>query len=146
MIIRDVRIWELRKIEELEKEIFELDAYPYEYLYYLYWNSDYFKVAVDNDEIVGYIIGEIVRDSSHVITIAVVEGYRRQGIGSNLLNSFIEYSIKKGVKRVYLEVSNKRDDAIRFYHKHGFREIGYIHRYYRDGSDAYVMEKNLRMD
>jgi len=92
MIIRDVRMWELRKIEELEREIFELDAYPYEYLYYLFWNSDYFKVAVDNDEIIGYIIGEIVGDSSHIITIAVVEGYRRRGIGSNLLNSFIEYS------------------------------------------------------
>jgi len=140
---RFVRLEDIKFIHELEKRIFGIDAYSYDFLCYLYIYSDFFEVSCLGNRIVGYIIGEIKDGWGHIITIAVVEEYRRRGIGSRLLKDFIEYAKSKGVYDIYLEVSTKRVDAIRFYEKHGFKKSGFIPDYYRDGSDAYVMRRRI---
>jgi len=141
--IRRVSVSDLETIADMEREIFGESSYPINYLAELYLNADYFMVATAGDWIVGYIIGRLERRVAHILSIAVREGYRRRGIGSMLLKSFIEYAIRRGALRVYLEVSDRNEAAINFYLKHGFRVVDRIRRYYPDGSDALVMDMPL---
>ncbi len=141
--IRRVSVSDLETIADMEREIFGESSYPINYLAELYLNADYFMVATVGDWIVGYIIGRLERRVAHILSIAVREGYRRRGIGSMLLKSFIEYAIRRGALRVYLEVSDRNEVAINFYLRHGFRVVDRIRRYYPDGSDALVMDMPL---
>ena len=81
----------------------------------------------------------------HLISIAVLEEYRRRGIGSELLRRTIETArADNNIVSVYLEVRVSNEPAIRLYEKFGFRKARIIRAYYRDGEDAYVMVLRLR--
>lgn len=55
--------------------------------------------------------------------IAVVEGVRRQGVGSRLMTSVEQLARELGVKRVQLEARAFNVDAIRFYEALGFTTV-----------------------
>jgi len=80
------------------------------------------------------------RRVGHLISIAVLEEYRGQGIGKALLAETIralrEYY---SVESIYLEVRVSNERAIGLYRRFGFRVGRRIPYYYRDGEDAYVM-------
>lgn len=84
------------------------------------------------------------RRVGHLVSIAVLPGYRRRGIGSALLAETIR--VMRDVYRVeaiYLEVRVSNRPAISLYEKFGFRKARVIRGYYSDGEDAYVMVKRL---
>ncbi len=75
----------------------------------------------------------------HLISIAVLEEYRRRGVGTLIMcKSLLELS-RRNVKLVVLEVRKSNAVAIRFYERFGFKRLYTIHQYYPDGEDAYVM-------
>jgi len=81
----------------------------------------------------------------HVISIAVLQEYRRRGIGSALMSEALKIFEKKyDVDSVYLEVRVSNQPAINMYEKFGFVKARRIRGYYRDGEDAYVMVKRLK--
>ncbi|MFP3307683.1 MAG: N-acetyltransferase [Acidilobus sp.] len=81
----------------------------------------------------------------HVISIAVLQEYRRRGIGSALMSEALKLFEKKyDVDSVYLEVRVSNQPAINMYEKFGFVKARIIRGYYRDGEDAYVMVKRLK--
>ncbi len=80
----------------------------------------------------------------HVISIAVLQEYRKKGIGTALLKEAIsKMKSLYNTEAVYLEVRVTNYDAISLYKKMGFEEVRIIKEYYRDGEDAYVMVKKL---
>ena len=84
------------------------------------------------------------RRVGHLVSIAVLPGYRRRGIGSSLLRETIR--AVRDVYRaeaLYLEVRVSNTPAIRLYEKFGFRKVRRITAYYADGEDAYVMVKRF---
>ncbi len=66
--------------------------------------------------------------------IAVVPRERRRGVARALLEHAPQ-------GRMLLEVSADNEAALAFYGREGFTEIDRRRRYYRDGSDAIVMER-----
>ena len=52
--------------------------------------------------------------------MVVIPSERRKGYGSKLLRSAIEYSSKKGCKRVTLLTDSSNKKAQKFYSRHGF--------------------------
>ena len=81
----------------------------------------------------------------HVISIAVLQEYRRRGIGSALMSEALNiFEEKYDVDSVYLEVRVSNQPAINMYEKFGFVKARIIRGYYRDGEDAYVMVKRLK--
>ena len=75
----------------------------------------------------------------HVVSIAVIDEYRKKGIG----NALVEESVN-GVKiqkcdEFYLEVRCSNNEAVRLYEKLGFVIKQQLNAYYRDGEDAYLM-------
>ncbi len=85
------------------------------------------------------------RPVGHLVSIAVMPGYRRRGIGKALLAETIRVMKEVyNVDSIYLEVRVSNAPAISLYEKFGFKKVRIIYAYYDDGENAYVMVKRLR--
>lgn len=113
-----------------------------------------FIVAESQRCVVGYIMCRIDHGFSdlrklrfakkgHIISVAVLPDYRKQGIGQSLAEQAISALSVLHVDECYLEVRMSNYDAINLYRKMNFQITRTIPRYYFDGSDAYVMTKAL---
>jgi ribosomal-protein-alanine N-acetyltransferase len=64
-------------------------------------------------------------------------------IGSDLLEFALDKIKKEKVTKVRLEVRIENDQAIKFYEHFKFENIGILEDYYDDGSNAYLMVREL---
>ncbi|HEY1658215.1 MAG TPA: N-acetyltransferase [Candidatus Sulfotelmatobacter sp.] len=92
----------------------------------------------------GFIVaeGESHQDG-HIITIDVLSAVRRFGVGSLLLRSAEQRLRSVGCRTVELEAAVDNLSALAFYKRHGYHVVRVSPRYYSNGVDALVMEKNL---
>ena len=60
-----------------------------------------------------------------------------------LLESLLEELGKRGIRTLFLEVSDANRAAQNLYEKLGFERIGLRERYYSDGTSALVLSKGL---
>ena len=85
-------------------------------------------VAVDGDEIVGWCdISPGKREGfTHCGTLGMglIRGYRRQGIGTRLMERTMEAAKARGVERIQLEVYASNKPAVSLYEKRGFAHEG----------------------
>lgn len=75
----------------------------------------------------------------HVVSVAVLDEYRKKGIGKALVEESINGVKIKKCDEFYLEVRCSNNDAVRLYEKLGFVIRQQLNAYYRDGEDAYLM-------
>lgn len=98
------------------------------------------KCNESHNPIVGYICLWVLLNEVHILNLATIPDFRRQGVATSLMNFCIEFSIQAGVKALTLEVRKSNLPAISFYKKYGFEPKGIRPRYYSDNfEDAYVM-------
>lgn len=113
-----------------------------------------FVVAEQDGKLVGYILCRIetglsglerlgISKKGHVISIAVLPQYRRQGIAAALMEEAMKNMVHYKAKECYLEVRVGNGEAVNLYQKLGFKISKTIREYYMDGEDAYVMSKKL---
>lgn len=103
-------------------------------------------IAKMSDEIVGFIDYMVTFDNCSICRIAVKKAYQNKGIGTLLINKMISYLAKYSeakVNTIALEVSEKNENAIKFYLKNGFVKVAVKEHYYDDGSDAYYLLRRL---
>jgi ribosomal-protein-alanine N-acetyltransferase len=141
IIIRPYEFDDSRAILEMEEAIFH-EPNPLLYAMIESRPVDGFIVAEENGELCGYLLGTLLMDEARILLIAVKEGRRRMGIGSRLVNEYVE-SIKGRASMVRLEVRSNNLAAQTFYFKLGFRFIGMVSNYYRNGDNAYIMVKPM---
>jgi len=102
--------------------------------------SNIYLVAKNNNEVIGYTGIVKKNKSGHITTIAVRSDFKRKKIGTLLLISLIRKAIKRGIKRLFLEVRQSNIIAQKFYERFNFFTAGKIRRYYSDsGEDALIM-------
>jgi ribosomal-protein-alanine N-acetyltransferase len=90
--------------------------------------------------IVGFIGVWLLPDEAHIVTVAVRETHRRQGIGELLVISAIEMAQDRNQNLVTLECRVTNEAALALYEKYGFQQVGLRPRYYSDNhEDAYVL-------
>jgi [SSU ribosomal protein S18P]-alanine acetyltransferase (EC 2.3.1.128) len=154
--IRNARLDDIDEIVKINR--FTL---PENYPYYFFvehireWGEAFF-VALVEGSVVGYIMPRIETGFSnlksfiplvkkgHVVSIAVLENYRRRGIGKQLLLSSMQKMREAyGAEEVYLEVRVSNYPAISLYEKLGYRKVKLLKHYYADGEDAYLMANSL---
>lgn len=93
--------------------------------------------------ITGFIGVWMLPDEAHIVTIAVRDSHRRQGIGEMLLIAGLDLARERTQPLVTLEVRVSNDAAIRLYEKYGFEQVGLRPRYYSDNrEDAYILTAN----
>lgn len=112
--------------------------------FYLRSKGSHCLIAEVDGEIAGFILTERSADQAHIITLDVLQAYRRRNIGSRLLNAAEQAAAGQGAPCIVLETATTNKPAIALWKKHGYREIGTIAGYYGPGLDAFEMRKTLR--
>jgi ribosomal protein S18 acetylase RimI-like enzyme len=93
--------------------------------------------------IAGFVLTERSSEFAHIITLDVLEPYRRQSVGSKLLGAAEREASASGAAIMYLETATTNKAAIALWKKHGYRESGTIENYYGQGQNAFEMLKRL---
>jgi ribosomal-protein-alanine N-acetyltransferase len=78
----------------------------------------------------GFYLSRSVLDEEELLLLGVDPAFRRRGLGSTLLTSFIDAASKRGVRRLHLEM-RRNNPAARLYASHGFHPVGVRPGYYR---------------
>jgi len=86
----------------------------------------------------------------YIMTLSVLEPYRRLGIGSKMLQWALDWIAseegkKHDIKEVYLHVQTSNQEALAFYKKFGFEVTLEKKDYYRqlDPPHAYFLTKKV---
>ncbi len=93
--------------------------------------------------VAGFIVAEAGRSSGHIITIDVIAQARRSGVGSLLLTAAEERLRQAHCRSVGLETAVDNVSALQFYKRHGYSVVKTFPRYYSNGVDALVLEKDF---
>jgi len=142
--LRRATINDLSAIQRIERLSFR-DPYPPYYTKALLESlADISLVAEINKEVIGYIFSRIEhKERGHIVSIAVDPRWRHRGVGKALLLEAMKLLKDAGCKSVYLEVRVSNHVAINLYRSLGFKIIKRIPRYYRNGEDAFLMQRPL---
>lgn len=100
----------------------------------------------DLGETVGFSLERSVAGEAELLLLAVAPRYRGNGVGSALLQRFIDFHRTDSVERLHLEVRSG-NPAVAMYEKSGFRAAGRRINYYRGSNgmqhDAVTMVRDL---
>ena len=98
-----------------------------------------------NEEVQSYIKCEDYR-CVYIMTIGVLDEYRKMKIGTNLLNKIIDISLTDNLcVGVYLDVVYYNHIAIKFYEKNNFKKVSTIRNYYNLNGGKYDCNVFLRI-
>ncbi len=100
--------------------------------------------AFDGKELVGYISYSLTDGVADLDDVVVCPDYRRRGLGYRLVCECFADLTKKGAGRILLEVRKGNQNAISLYAKAGFTKISVRKKYYSNGEDALVYQKELK--
>ena len=101
-------------------------------------------VAVEEEEVVGYIGSQTVPDESDMMNVAVHPDHRRRGIAEALVTALCDALKERGSVSLTLEVRSSNEPAKALYEKLGFGLAGRRPNYYRNPKeDALILRKML---
>jgi ribosomal-protein-alanine N-acetyltransferase len=102
-------------------------------------------VAEHDDRVVGFMVYELHKTRIHVLNFAVAPGYRRRGVGSQMLAKLTGKLSSQRRTRIVLEVRETNLSAQLFFRENGFRAVSVLKEYYADSpEDAYMMQYRFR--
>ena len=100
-------------------------------------------VVRQQDSLVGFLTYTIGEDFSDLLDIVVDKTQRQKGIATLLMQAYFDKLKVNKVKKSLLEVRKNNLVAINLYKKHGYDQLYIRTKYYPDGEDALVMEKEI---
>ena len=129
-----------------------------------YWSfSDYEKMVKDesflkfvakmNEQAIGFIIGRLIkfkdannqhdshRNEAEIFNIAICDAYKKSGIGTKIVNAFLQTCARQFAETLWLEVRESNFRAIRFYEKTNFRKAYVRKNYYRNPAENALVMK-----
>lgn len=146
--ICDLTLDEMSSVLDLEQVLFcDISigdtAWSEEMLKSMVLSDNYIKyVAKIENEVVGYILCECT-DEINISRVAVNSGYQNHGIATKLIKYIFNKAKEKNIN-VSLEVCENNIRAYKLYLKLGFKERRIRKNYYKDGSSAIEMDKEIK--
>ena len=141
MNILPASLLDLGSLQQIERACFDQDRWPLLDLMAVLTFPDVVRLkALMDGRMVGFVAGD-QRDSrgfSWIATISVLPEYRKQGIGRALLRAC---ESRLSTPRLRLCVRADNGGAIRLYEQEAYQRVDVWHDYYKDRTDALVMEK-----
>ena len=132
IFIREMYAADLSKVLEIEHMCFTTPWDIRSFEYELDYKDTILKVAVLNNQIIGYVCVRTILDVTHILNLAVLPEFRRRGIGSMLLRDALNElkRLKPDINLITLEVRESNTAAIKLYEKFGFKVMGKRISYY----------------
>ena len=100
-------------------------------------------IELETKKLLGFCSAWLVIDELHITSIAVHPTHQRKGLGRFLLSDLISRSRSLQTNQVHLEVRDTNEPAKAFYKSMGFKTIGNRSNYYKDGSNALLLTKEI---
>lgn len=149
--LRDFRREDFEKLWSIDQRCFPpgISYTRLELKFYMHRRGAFTLVAEKTEpelapETVGFIVAEAGRGGvGHIITIDVLPTVRRYGVGSKLLTAAEDRLRAADCHSVFLETAVDNKPALSFYKRHKYFLIRTVPRYYSNGVDAFVLEKDL---
>ena len=98
-------------------------------------------IELNTKKILGLCSAWLVMDELHITFLAVHPIHQRKGIGTFLFSYLIKRSESLQTNHMLLEVKENNKAAKAFYKSMGFKTIGNRSKFYKDGSDALILNK-----
>lgn len=144
VMIRPATKADTPELFRIEQRCFDSESFSRRQVNYLAMQSSgKFWVLTEGEKIAGFIV-LLQRTNSQalrVYSLAVLPEFRGKKYAQQLMQKAVLQAQEEGKDRLYLEVSEHNHEAIQLYQKLGFELTGIRPRYYRDGSNACLMEK-----
>ena len=94
--------------------------------------------------ILGFVIAHCGRQrQGHIITLDVAPQWRRQAVGTLLMDAAESWMRRSGMEVVSLETAEENLTAQVFYGRRGYRKLRRIEHYYGPGAAAWRLAKAL---
>ncbi len=96
----------------------------------------------DDEQLVGYFYAQNIVGEVTLLNVAVAPEKQGQGIGTQLIESFIELCESQNVESIWLEVRDSNKKAQALYLNAGFNEVDRRRNYYPTATgreDAIIM-------
>jgi ribosomal-protein-alanine N-acetyltransferase len=103
-------------------------------------------VALDGENVVGYIGSQTVMGETDMMNVAVHPEHRRRGIARALIEALVVALRERESSCLTLEVRASNEPAIALYSDLGFGEVGRRRNYYRNPKeDALILRKEWEL-
>ena len=142
MTIREMTKEDCEAVWELQKTCFTV-PWSLDSIRAMFGTPGYLSlIAMEDGILTGYAGIKQVLDEADITNVAVLEDYRKQGIGDALMAQLEQVAMEKEMIGITLEVRISNAPAQHLYHKHGYRAEGLRKNYYPDThEDAVIMWK-----
>lgn len=102
-----------------------------------------FKGDLKNHPLLGFICFRNMGEESELLNLSVHPQYRQLGVAKNLLQFYVNFCEKVGIKRFYLEVNSLNQSAIHLYRHFSYQSVGVRKKFYQGKFDALLMRKEM---
>jgi ribosomal-protein-alanine N-acetyltransferase len=143
--------WMIRRdmpeVLQTEQESFEYSWTEEDFLRCLRQRNCIGMVAEQGEKVVGFMIYELHKNKLHILNFAVHPGFRRFGIGAQMVAKLVSKLSSHRRTRITLEVRETNLPAQLFFQKQSFRALRVLRAFYEDsGEDAYLLQYRLADD
>lgn len=112
------------EISLIEKECFSAPWSENQIVTEISKDNVIFLIAKTDNELCGYISGQLILDEFYINNVAVTQKYRCKGIASSLINELLRRLKQTDCALATLEVRESNINARRVYEKFGFINLG----------------------
>lgn len=124
------------------------------------WSSDDFRSLIAQDNVFGFVarpegkpgkacgfvLARLVAGEAEILTIAVSDEVRKQGVGRALMDAVLRYLYQERAETLFLEVDENNVAALALYRRIGFNKVGDRPAYYETAngrSSAFILRRDL---
>jgi len=108
------------------------------------YEQGFCQVMEQEGRVAGFVCYRVTGDQAELLNLAVHPSFRRQGVGSQMLEETLAATARQGATRIFLEVRHSNTPALRFYERHGFQVCGRRPGYYANPpEDALELTRQL---
>jgi [ribosomal protein S18]-alanine N-acetyltransferase len=138
--------WHVAKAHEIDKSAFNATAWSLA----TFWseltqrNRYYLALVDEKKEIVGFGGVAFNGVDADIQTMVIKPEYQKKGYGKQLLDALLERVKENKSNRIFLEVVADNKPAISLYLSRKFEQIAKRSNYYPNGTDAVIMQLDLR--
>ena len=138
--------WHVAKAHEIDKSAFNATAWSLA----TFWselsqqNRYYLALVDEKKEIVGFGGVAFNGVDADIQTMVIKPEYQKKGYGKQILDALLEKVKEHKSNRVFLEVVADNKPAISLYLSRKFEQIAKRSNYYPNGTDAVIMQLDLR--
>ncbi|MFE5322603.1 GNAT family N-acetyltransferase [Paenibacillus sp. NPDC056579] len=124
MLVRSFQLSDYVSVTNLFKQVLTEACYDETmeaFARQLSWDSELVLVAIEEDQLVGIIVGTIDNHNGYYYRIAVGQEFQRRGIGKALIEGMRQRFVQRKVRKIMVTVDVHNETVIPVYESAGYQ-------------------------